>query len=263
MSKETAGSRTNTMKNQFAGKAALVTGSSQGIGLAVARTLAERGAAVTLNYPGEKERDIAEQAVRRIRDAGGKAVAVMADVTSVPQIGRLFEEAQAAHGPLDFVVSNVGGTPGFAKFEDADEALWDRTNVLSAKSMFFVLKEAARCVRDGGRIVGISSTTIRIPYPGVAIYAGAKAAVEVYCKTLAKEVGHRGITVNCIAPGLTLTEGVDVYGVTPDRYEYVKSITPLGRLAESQDIADTVMTVLSDDAHWLTGQFIPAAGGLV
>ncbi|WP_167752716.1 SDR family oxidoreductase [Pusillimonas caeni] len=251
------------MKTQFAGKSALVTGSSQGIGLAVARTLAQRGASVVINYPNESEQDKAQAAVQEIRASGGAATAVLADVTSVSQITRLFDEAEAAYGPLHFVISNVGGTSGFTRFADVDEALWQRTTDLTAKSMFFVLKEAGQRVRDHGRIVGISSSTVRMPYAGVAVYAGAKAAVEVYCKTLAKEVGFRGVTVNCVAPGLTLTEGVGSYGVPPERFEQLKQATPLGRLARSQDIADTIMTVLSDDAHWLTGQFIPAAGGLL
>jgi len=251
------------MNRPFSHKTALVTGSSQGMGLAIARTLAQRGAAVTLNAPDEAAWQQADQAAQEIRSAGGRATAVLADVTHVEQIAHLFKAARHAHGALDFVVSCVGGTPGFARFEDADEALWERTTTLTAKSMFFVLKHAASCVRDHGRIVGISSTIPRMPYPGVAIYAGAKAAVEVYCRTLAKEVGHRGITVNCIAPGLTLTEGVGMYGVAPQRFEDVKNATPLRRLGAPQDIADTVMTILSDDAHWLNCQCIAAAGGLV
>jgi len=254
------------MNQPFANKTALVTGSSQGMGLAIARALAQRGAKVTLNAPDATERQKAERAVLDIRAAGGRAVAVQADVTDPAQISHLFNAARTAHGELDFVISCVGGTgvsPGFARFEEADETLWERTTTLTAKSMFFVLKQAAACLRDGGRIVGISSTIPRMPYPGVAIYAGAKAAVEVYCKTLAKEIGHRGITVNCIAPGLTLTEGVGMYGVAPERFDAVKNATPLGRLGTPKDIADTVMVLLSAEAHWLTGQCIVAAGGLV
>jgi len=247
----------------FAGKNALVTGSSQGMGLAIARALAQRGATVTLNAPDATAQAKAEEAARALCAQGARAVAVQADVTVLAQIKHLFGAARAAHGELDFVVSCVGGTPGFARFEAADEALWERTTTLTAKSMFFVLQQAAACVRDGGRIVGISSTLPRMPYPGAAIYAGAKAAVEVYCKTLAKEIGPRGITVNCIAPGLTLTEGVDMYGVAEKRFDEVKNATPLGRLGTPQDIADAVMTLLADDAHWITGQCIVAAGGLV
>jgi len=248
----------------FKHKNALVTGSSQGMGLAIAQTLAVRGAAVTLNAPDEAALQKAERAARAIRAAGGQAVAVRADVTSVGQIAHLFTTARAAHGELDFVISCVGGVGdkrGFTKVADADERLWDATTTLTAKSTFFVLQHAAACVRDHGRIIAISSTSTRMPYPGVAIYAGAKAAVEIYCKTLAKEIGHRGITVNSIAPGLTLTEGVDMYGVPPQRFEDVKTATPLGRLGMPQDISDSVMTLLSEDAHWITGQCLVAAGG--
>lgn len=245
----------------FENKNALITGSSQGIGLAIARTLASRGAAVTLNYPREVDRNAAEAAVLAIRDAGGRAIAVMADITRQADIVRLFDEAEAAHGRLDFVVANAGGNIRHATLEQSTEELWDAVNALNARSTFFIFQQAAARLNDNGRIVGMSSSTTRLPYPGTAIYAGAKAAIEQYCKTISKEIGHRGITVNSVAPGMTDTEGLRASTVPMERYDIVKSITPLGRVGLAQDVADTVIMVLGRDAHWLTGQHINAGGG--
>jgi 3-oxoacyl-[acyl-carrier protein] reductase len=246
---------------QFKGKTALVTGSSQGIGRAVGETLGKRGAAVTLNYPRDEDRANAEAGVAAIVAAGGRAVAVKADVTRLSEIERLFDEAEKAFGRLDFVVSNAGGNIRHSLVMETTEELFDAVTTLNAKATFFVFQQAAKRMNDYGRLIGLSSSTTRLPYAGNAIYAGAKAAIELYCKTLSKEIGHRGITVNSVSPGMTITEGLRASTVPPERFELVKNMTPLGRLGEAQDVADSIIMLLGDDAHWITGQHINAGGG--
>ena len=246
---------------QFAGKAALVTGSSQGIGRAVAEMLAARGAAVTLNYPFESDRAAALAAVSAIEAAGGRAIAVQADVTRLADIARLFDEAEAAFGPLDFVISNAGGIVKFSLMADCTEELFDAATTLNAKGTFFVMQQASRRLRDHGRIIGLSSSTTRLPYAGTAPYAGSKAAIELYCKVLSKEVGARGITVNSVSPGMTDTEGMRASGPPPERIELVRGMTPLGRIGEAKDVAGAILMLLGDDAGWITGQHINAGGG--
>jgi 3-oxoacyl-[acyl-carrier protein] reductase len=246
---------------QFEGKAALVTGSSQGIGRALAETLGERGAAVTLNYPFEANRAGAEAGAEAIRAAGGRAIAVQADVTKLPDIARLFDEAEAAFGPLDFVISNAGGIVKFSLMVDCTEALFDAATTLNAKGTFFVMQQAARRLRDNGRIIGLSSSTTRLPYAGTAPYAGSKAAIELYCKVLSKEVGARGITVNSVSPGMTDTEGMRSSKPPPERIDIVRNMTPLGRIGVAGDVADAIVMLLGEDARWITGQHINAGGG--
>lgn len=246
---------------QFDGKAALVTGSSQGIGLAVARTLAARGAAVTLNYPFERDRSQAEAAAAAIVAEGGKAAAVQADVTKLADIVRLFDEAEKAFGPLDFVVSNAGGIVKFSLIVDCTEELWEAATMLNAKGTFFVMQQAAKRLRDNGRIIGVSSSTTKLPYAGTAPYAGAKAAIELYCKVLSKEVGARGVTVNSVSPGMTDTEGMRAANPPPERIELVKNTTPLGRIGVAQDVAEAIVMLLGEDAGWVTGQHVNAGGG--
>jgi 3-oxoacyl-[acyl-carrier protein] reductase len=246
---------------QFEGKAALITGSSQGIGRALAEALGARGAAVTLNYPFEADRAGAEAGVAAITAAGGRAQAVQADVTKLPDIARLFDAAEAGFGPLDFVVSNAGGIVKFSMFADVTEALFDAATTLNAKGTFFVMQQAARRLRDNGRIIGLSSSTTRLPYAGTAPYAGAKAAIELYCKVLSKEVGARGITVNSVSPGMTDTEGMRSSAPPPERIDIVRGMTPLGRIGVAEDVAGAILMLLSDDARWITGQHINAGGG--
>lgn len=246
---------------QFAGKTALVTGSSQGIGRALAETLGKRGAAVTFNYPFDSDAANAQEGVEAVKKAGGKAIAVKADITKVSEIVRLFDEAENAFGQLDFAIANAGGIVEFSTIADCTEELFDAATTLNAKHTFFVFQQAAKRLRDNGRIIGLSSSTTRIVYPGNAPYAGAKSAIETYAKVLCKELGARGITVNTVAPGLTLTPAPLNSNMPKERFELVKSMTPLGRLAIAQDVADVILMLLSDDAHWVTGQHINAGGG--
>ena len=243
------------------GKVALVTGSTRGIGRASAQALARRGASVVINFPTAAEQAEAEQVAKSIAAEGGAVVAIEADVTRVASIETLFARAISHFGGLDFVVSNVGGTLRPTPIADYDEALFDQVTNLNAKSTFFTLRAAARYMRDGGRIVAISSSTTRSPYAGIAGYAGAKAAIELYCKVLAHELGGRRITVNSISPGLTDTEGMRAAGIADDRLREVVARTPLGRLGVAMDIAESIVMLISDEAHWITGQHLNAGGG--
>jgi 3-oxoacyl-[acyl-carrier protein] reductase len=227
----------------------------------VAKALAERGASVTLNYPFAAEAEEANEAVEAIKRASGRAIAVEADMSCMADIGKLFDVAEHAFGPPDFVISNVGGIVRSCRIAEYDEALFDQVMTLNAKSAFFVLQRAARDVRAGGRIVAISSSTTSMPYPGTAGYAGGKAALELYCAVLAREIGGRGITVNSVSPGLTTTEGMRSAPPPDARIAQVEAATPLGRLGNADDIAASVLMLLSDDAHWITGQSIKAGGG--
>jgi 3-oxoacyl-[acyl-carrier protein] reductase len=245
-------------KKQFQGKNALVTGSSSGIGRAVAENLGTRGANVVVNFPFDREEANAGQVVDTINQAGGRAIAVKADMTRLPDITRIFDEAEAAFGKLNFVVSNVGGNLSRKTIDEVTEEDYDAGTTLNAKSQFFVLQQAGRRVCDGGRIVALSSSSTTLAYSGIAVYCGAKAAVELYVRVLAREVGARGITVNTVAPGLTLTPGSSA---PAERRDWVKSITPLARLGVGQDVGDAVTMLLGDDAHWITAQHIKAGGG--
>ncbi len=249
------------MTGRFAGKSAIVTGSSRGIGKAIAEALAAGGANVTLNYPSAEEAKAADEIVGAIRHAGGSAIAVQGDMTSLGDIDTLFDRSIEAFGAPDFVISNVGGIIKSSPIMTFDEALFDRVTALNAKSAFFVMRRAARDVKDHGRIVAISSSTTSKPYPGTAVYGGAKAAVELYCEVLSKEIGARHITVNSISPGLTATEGMLANPPSEARIRQVEAETPLGRLGSSMDVAAAVVMLLTEDAHWITGQHINAGGG--
>jgi 3-oxoacyl-[acyl-carrier protein] reductase len=239
------------------GRVALITGSSRGIGRATALRLARDGAAVVVNYQSNEA--AARDVVTDIGQSGGRAVAVRADLAVPADITRLFQEAAAAFGGLDIVVNNAG-MRGYGPISDFPVEELDRLLATNVKGTFLAMQQAARFVRDGGRIINISTGNTKEPNPRVAAYAGSKAAVEYFGLALARELGPRQITVNNVLPGLTDTDGLSAeFRANTALLER----TPLGRLGRAEDIADVVAFLAGDDARWVTGQTIAAAGGLV
>ncbi len=247
----------------LAGKVAIVTGSSRGLGRRIVELIGAAGAAVVVNYAADSETQAAAQAVAAIEAGGGKAIAVQADVTQVTEIERLFAAAQSHFGGIDIVVSNAGAAATIKPLVGVTEAEYDAATAINAKANFFVLREAARTLRDNGRILVITSTTVVTPFAGTALYAGAKAASEVYARVLAREVGARGITVNALAPGPIDTTTSRAAGSTEVRFAAAIGMTPLGRLGTVDDIAQVAAFIVSDRARWITAQHLRVGGGVI
>ncbi|RWQ39334.1 MAG: SDR family oxidoreductase [Mesorhizobium sp.] len=241
------------------GRVALVTGSSRGIGAATARRLARDGYAVTVNC--EKNRDLAAGVVREIEAADGRAIWVQADVSDPSGVQRLFEENERAFGGVDVVVSNAG-IMRLAPFRDMTDADFSRMVDVNQKGSFYVLREAARRVRDGGRIIALSSSITQLRSPTYGAYAATKAAQELYANILAKELEGRMISVNAMAPGLVNTT-LFTDGKTPEQIAGFAASTPHKRLGEPSDIADAIAALCSGDGAWINGQTVFANGGVV
>jgi 3-oxoacyl-[acyl-carrier protein] reductase len=240
------------------GKGALVTGGSRGIGRAIVTRLAADGATVVFSYLNN------EKAAREvIAETGGKAFAVKADQGSMADLNRLFEETDRhlAAGGLDIVVCNAAdGLP--TAFEDVTEDLYDRFMAVNAKGPFFVIQYAGAKLRDGGRIIAISTVNTRIHPPGGALYTGSKGALENFTKVAALTFGGRGITANIVSPGATDTELLR--SANPgDTFEETIAITSLKRLGRPDDIASAVAMLAGPDAAWITGQNICVDGGIL
>ena len=241
------------------GRAALVTGSSRGIGAATARRLARDGYAVTVNCVVNTE--LAASVVRDIEREGGRAIWVQADVSDSTAVKRLFDAHDAAFGRLDVVVSNAG-IMRLAPFREMSDADFGRMIDVNLKGSFFVMREAARRVRDGGRIVALSSSITQLRTPTYGPYAATKAAQELYANVLAKELEGRMISVNAIAPGAVNTP-LFTDGKTPEQIAGFVQRTPHRRLGEPTDIADVIAALCSSDGAWVNGQTIFANGGIV
>lgn len=240
-------------------KVAIVTGASRGIGAAIARCLAEEGLSVVANYAGSA--GAATKLVEEIESAGGRAIAVQADVSDPTAVRRLFDAAENEFGGVDILVNNAG-IMKLARFTEADDTTFDQTIAINLKGVFNGLREAARRLRDGGRIVNFSSSVVGLYQPAHGIYAATKAAVEAMTHILAKELGPRGITVNAVAPGSVATE---LFLADKDEVaiENIKRMTPLGRLGEVDDIARVVSLLVDPDASWINGQVVRANGGVI
>ena len=240
-------------------KVAIVTGASRGIGAAVAERLARDGFTVVVNYSGSQAP--AEALVRKIEAAGGRALAAQGDVASADAVKRMFDAAEAAFGGVDVLVNNAG-IMALAPLAQSDDALFDRHIAVNLKGSFNTMREAARRLRDGGRIVNFSSSVVGLLQPTYGVYAATKAAIEALTSVLAKEMRGRGITVNAIAPGPTATD-LFLDGKSPELVERLAKLAPLERLGKPEDIAAAVAFLAGPDGAWINGQTLRANGGII
>ncbi len=248
------------MSKKLAGKVAVVTGASKGIGAAIARHLADEGAAVVVNYSSSKEG--AERVVTDITRKGGRAVAVQANVAKQPDVRRLFSEAKKAFGRLDVLVNNAG-IYEFAPLEAITAEHFHKLFDLNVLGLLLTTQEAAKHFGpDGGSVVNISSVVSTSAFPSASVYSATKAAVDALTRSLAKELGPRKIRVNSINPGMVETEGVHAAGIAESEMrKQTEAQTPLGRIGQPDDIAPAAVFLASADSGWITGETMYLSGG--
>jgi len=243
------------MSLSLEGKNALVTGGSRGIGRAIGERIAADGATVVINYARNEQ--LAQEVVKAVSAKGGKGMGIQADVSKPAEVRRLFSEAEKAIGPLDVVIANAGVYLSKPLIENT-EADYDYVFDINTRGVFFTLQEAARRVRDGGRIIAISTGGTKMMFPNSALYLGSKAAVEQFARSLSRELGPRNVTVNVLSPGFTDTD------MLPEQYrEYGASLSPFNRVGTAKEVADVAAFLASDGARWVTGQNVQAGGGVV
>ena len=249
------------MAKKLAGKVAIVTGASKGIGAAIAKYFAAEGASVVVNYASSKEG--ADRVVKEITGNGGKAVAVQADVSKQKDIERLFAENKKAFGRLDILVNNAG-IYDFSPIDGVTEDLFHKQFDLNVLGLLLSSREAAKYFSpEGGSIINISSVVSTFAPPNSSVYTGTKGAVDAVTRTLAKELGPRKIRVNSINPGMVETEGVQSKGFDSGEFrKQLEALTPLGRIGQVDDIAPAAVFFASSDAGWITGETLVIAGGL-
>ena len=249
------------MAKRLAGKVAVVTGASKGIGAAIAKHLAAEGAAVVVNYFSSKEG--ADRVAAEIAHNGGKAVAVRADVSNRAEIERLFAETKKVFGRLDILINNAG-VYEFSPIEGVTEEHFYKQFDLNVLGLILTSQEAAKHFgSDGGSILNVSSVASSLTPPNASVYTGTKGAVDAVTKSLAKEFGPRKIRVNAINPGMVITEGVKAGGFAEGEFrKQIEAQTPLGRIGQPEDIAPAAVFLSSPDASWITGETLNIAGGL-
>jgi 3-oxoacyl-[acyl-carrier protein] reductase len=241
------------------GKVAIVTGASRGIGASIAQRLGRDGFTVIVNYAGGAK--AAEEVVRKIEAAGGRAITAQADVSDSAAVARMFESAEAAFGGVDVLVNNAG-IMKLASIADSNDALFDSQIAINLKGTFNTLREAGRRLRDGGRIVNFSTTVVGLRLETYGVYVATKAAVEAMTAVMSKELRGRSITVNAVAPGPTAT-ALFLDGKSPELIERMSKMNPLERLGTPDDIASAVAFLTGPDGGWINGQVLRANGGMI
>jgi 3-oxoacyl-[acyl-carrier protein] reductase len=247
------------MGKKLEGKIALVTGASKGIGAAIAKHLAAAGASVVVNYSSSQADG--DRVVREITSAGGKAIALQANVAKKTDIERLLAETKKAYGKLDILVNNAGIFSPGAPVGQITEELFHRMFDLNVLGLILVTQEALKLMGDGGSIINTSSVVSTLSPPGNAVYNASKSA-DGLTRTFARELGARKIRVNSINPGLVETEGVNAAPHLKDRKDEVAKLNMLGRIGQPDDIAPVVVYLASDDASWTTGETFYVSGGM-
>jgi 3-oxoacyl-[acyl-carrier protein] reductase len=242
-------------------KVAVVTGASKGIGAGIAKSLAAEGASVVVNYASSKEG--ADRVVAEIKAKGGKAIAVQGDVSRQADISRLFTETKKAFGRLDIVVNNAG-VYEFAPLGDVTEASFHKMFDLNVLGLILTSQEALKYFgAEGGSIINIGSAASTLTPPTTVTYSATKGAVDVVTRTLSKELGPKKIRVNSINPGMVETEGTHSFGIIGSDFQKgFEAQTPLGRIAQPNDIGPIAVFLASDESGWLTGELVSASGGL-
>ncbi|WP_145509848.1 SDR family oxidoreductase [Yersinia rochesterensis] len=238
---------------------AIVTGASRGIGAAIAERLAQDGYTVLINYSRADEE--AEALVRKIQQAGGNALSAQGDISDPAAVAQLFAKAETAFGGVDVLVNNAG-IMSLSAIADSDDEHFDRQIAINLKGSFNGMREAAKRLRYGGRIVNFSTSVVGLKLEKYAVYAATKAAVETMTAILAKELRGRNITVNAVAPGPTATD-LFLNGKSAELIEKMAKMAPLERLGTPEDIAAAVAFLVGKDGGWINGQVLRANGGLI
>jgi 3-oxoacyl-[acyl-carrier protein] reductase len=246
------------MINQI-NKVAIVTGASRGIGAAVAERLARDGFTVIINYSGDVKS--AEALARKIEDKGGRALSAKADVSDPNAVRGMFDAAETAFGGVDILVNNAG-IMKLAKIADSDDALFDQHVAINLKGSFNAMREAAKRLRDGGRIVNFSTSVVGLKTETYGVYAATKAAIETMTAVLSKELRGRSITVNAVAPGPVATD-LFLNGKSPELIDRLARMNPLERLGTPEDIASAVAFLAGPDGGWINGQVLRPNGGMI
>jgi 3-oxoacyl-[acyl-carrier protein] reductase len=250
------------MSLSLKGKSALVTGGSRGIGRAIAERLAADGASVIINYTSNEKS--AHETVKSIVDKGGRAVPIQADVAKTADVKRLFDEAEKAMGRLDIVVANAAVFLGKPLIESTEED-YDYVFNINTRGVFFTLQEAAKRVRDGGRIIVVSTGGTKMYFANTSLYIGSKGAIEQFARALSREIGPRNVTVNILSPGFTETDMFNKAAgeLGSETIRAGASLSPFNRIGTSEEVADVAGFLASDGARWVTGQNLQAGGGVV
>jgi 3-oxoacyl-[acyl-carrier protein] reductase len=259
------------MSEQSSQKVALVTGASRGIGAAVATRLVQDGFAVVINYSGDAApaealaRELSQQTGQKVGrkagQSGGRVITAKADVSNPAAVRAMFDNVESVLGGIDVLVNNAG-IMTLANIGDMDDATFDKLIAVNLKGTFNTLREAAKRMRPGGRIINFSSSLVGMLLPTYAAYSATKAGVEAMTHTLAKELRGRNITVNAVAPGPTATD-LFLNGKSPELVERMAKMAPLERLGQPQDIASVVAFLAGPDGAWVNGQVLRANGGLI